>query len=226
MSAWHRILTIAAVCREWFRRRSPPRLRRCRTVLPEDAGVGLTPARAENAAAERTRPGCDHAVRTTASVRGPMPVLSKSGAVGLVWISSIIRFWLVFRMTSREMMRSARRMASSRAVAVARSSLRVHQREISRICAAFNGLRASRPRPIVRYRAVSTFTFAVRSVIIRATPTSSSRAPRTDAGTLEPSITWSGWGQRPLRRPRESVECCETPSALNGLTITHKFCRD
>src|SRR5665647_2454449 len=56
-----------------LRRRSPPRLMRCRTVLPEDAGIGFTPARLANAASDRMRPRCDHVVSATATVTGPMP---------------------------------------------------------------------------------------------------------------------------------------------------------
>src|SRR6476620_7608716 len=44
-----------------FSCRSPPRLSRCRSVLPEDAGIGQVPARLANADSERTparvRPG-------------------------------------------------------------------------------------------------------------------------------------------------------------------------
>jgi hypothetical protein len=38
--------------------RFPPRLRRWRTVLPEDAGIGEPPHSIEKAASERRRPGC------------------------------------------------------------------------------------------------------------------------------------------------------------------------
>jgi hypothetical protein len=61
-----------------FRGLSPPRLSRWRVVLPEEAGIGLTPAKAANGASERTRPAWDQAVWTTATVTGPMPVLSSS----------------------------------------------------------------------------------------------------------------------------------------------------
>src|SRR5215213_4906827 len=46
-----------AMCRARFNRRSPPRLMRWRTVFPDDAGMGFTPARLANAASDRTRPG-------------------------------------------------------------------------------------------------------------------------------------------------------------------------
>ena len=52
-------------------------------VLPEEAGIGLTPAKAANAASERTRPGWDQARETTAAVTGPMPVLSSRAAAVL-----------------------------------------------------------------------------------------------------------------------------------------------
>jgi len=50
---------------------------RWRTVLPEEAGIGFTPARLANAASERTRPGCDHAARATAAVTGPADVIPR-----------------------------------------------------------------------------------------------------------------------------------------------------
>jgi hypothetical protein len=62
-----------AVCRALSSRRSPPRLILCLMVLPEDAGIGLTPARLANAASERTRPSEDQAANATAAVMGPMP---------------------------------------------------------------------------------------------------------------------------------------------------------
>ena len=58
-----RMRVTTAMWRARLRRRSPPRLIRCRTVLGEEAGIGLTPARLANAALERTRPRCDHAVK-------------------------------------------------------------------------------------------------------------------------------------------------------------------
>src|SRR5947199_1111442 len=70
---WHRCRDLAMVWRAALRVRSPPRLRRWRTVRPELAGTGLTPARAAKAASVRTRPGWDQAVRATAAVTGPMP---------------------------------------------------------------------------------------------------------------------------------------------------------
>jgi len=51
-----RMRTIVIVVSARFRRRSPPRLSRCRTVLPEEAGIGQVPASEAIAASERTRP--------------------------------------------------------------------------------------------------------------------------------------------------------------------------
>jgi hypothetical protein len=57
------------VVRARLSRRSPPRLSLCRSVFPDDAGIGQVPASAANAASDRTRPGCDHAVSTHAATR-------------------------------------------------------------------------------------------------------------------------------------------------------------
>jgi len=57
----------------------PPRLRRCLTVRPEDASIGLTPASEANAASDRTRPGCDQRARRLRS-----PCRSRPDQVGLV----------------------------------------------------------------------------------------------------------------------------------------------
>ena len=48
-------------------------------VFPLEAGIGLTPARAANAASLRTRPGCDHAVIRMAAVYAPTPGSSSRG---------------------------------------------------------------------------------------------------------------------------------------------------
>src|SRR5215213_9667896 len=80
----------AAMCRARLRRRSPPRLMRWRTVLPDEAGIGFTPARLAKPASERTRPGCDHAAKATAAVTGPMPGWLSSTRAGLRWSRSVI----------------------------------------------------------------------------------------------------------------------------------------
>ena len=54
-----RIRVTAMVWMARFRARSPPRLRRRRTVRPLLASSGLVPARAANAASLRLRPGCE-----------------------------------------------------------------------------------------------------------------------------------------------------------------------
>jgi hypothetical protein len=40
-------------------------------TCPEEAGIGLTPAKAAKAASERTRPGCDQLISTWAALSGP-----------------------------------------------------------------------------------------------------------------------------------------------------------
>ena len=45
---------IATMCIALLSFRSPPRLSRCLTVLPDDAGIGLTPASEANSASVRT----------------------------------------------------------------------------------------------------------------------------------------------------------------------------
>src|SRR5450830_802814 len=69
-----RMWVTTAMCRARFKRRSPPRFIRWRTVFPEEAGIGFTPARLANAASDRTRPGCDQAA-------GPPPVASGMAAL-------------------------------------------------------------------------------------------------------------------------------------------------
>ena len=51
------IRTIEIVHRALLAARSPPRLRRCRVVFPDDASNGLTPHNAANAASLRSRSG-------------------------------------------------------------------------------------------------------------------------------------------------------------------------
>ena len=48
---------MATICSALFAARSPPRLRRCRTVFPEDASTGLTPHKAVKLASDRNRSG-------------------------------------------------------------------------------------------------------------------------------------------------------------------------
>jgi hypothetical protein len=56
-----------------FRARSPPRLSRCRTVLPLLAGSGLVPDSVANAASLRHRPGWENDTMAWAAVTAPMP---------------------------------------------------------------------------------------------------------------------------------------------------------
>jgi hypothetical protein len=53
--------------------RSPERFSRWRVTCPEDAGIGLAPAKAANAASERSRPAYDQLTRTWAALIGPTP---------------------------------------------------------------------------------------------------------------------------------------------------------
>ena len=61
--------------------RSPPRFRRYRLVLPEDAGIGVTPHRAAKAASEWSRSGLLPAVTSkAAAVSDPIPkMLTRAG---------------------------------------------------------------------------------------------------------------------------------------------------
>src|SRR3954451_20374833 len=54
---------MAMMCRALLAARSPPRLRRWRVVLPDDAGTGLTPHSAAKPASDRRRCGLSPAVR-------------------------------------------------------------------------------------------------------------------------------------------------------------------
>jgi hypothetical protein len=51
---------------------------RWRVTCPEEAGMGLVPARAAKAASERNRPACDQLTSTCAALRGPTPGTSSS----------------------------------------------------------------------------------------------------------------------------------------------------
>lgn len=74
-------------------RRSTPRLSRCRTVFPDDAGIGHVPAKEANAALDRTRPGCDHVISTQPATTAPTTGSShSSGAMSLTAESSAWRF--------------------------------------------------------------------------------------------------------------------------------------
>ncbi len=59
--------------------RSPERLSRWRTVLPEEAGIGAVPASIANAPSSRQRPACDQAASTVAATIGPTPVSGRAG---------------------------------------------------------------------------------------------------------------------------------------------------
>jgi len=61
------------VCKARLSWRSPLRLSRCLVTCPEEAGMGLTPARAAKAASERSRPACDQLTSTWAALIGPTP---------------------------------------------------------------------------------------------------------------------------------------------------------
>lgn len=161
-----RMRVTTAMWRALFRRRSPPRLMRCRTVLPEEAGIGLVPARLANAASDLMRPRWDQEVSATAAVTGPMPGWSRSGPAGLWRTRSVIRFVMSLRSVSRATTRLASLMASPRVVAVARSSSRARQAAIMVICVAVSGRRASMPRSRTRSSAVSALIVAVRSVLM------------------------------------------------------------
>src|SRR5665647_2849510 len=104
-----RVRTTTAMCRAWFRRRSPPRLSRWRTVFPEDAGMGLTPAREANAASERRRPSWDQAAIATAAVTGPIPGLSSSTRAGLRRSRSVVVLVFSASSASKTITRLAKR---------------------------------------------------------------------------------------------------------------------
>ena len=74
------ILLRASIGRALFRVLSPPRSSQFRTVLPEEAGIGLAPAREATAASEWACPRWAQAVRqTAAAVTGPNPVSCSRG---------------------------------------------------------------------------------------------------------------------------------------------------
>ncbi len=74
--------TIEIVHRALLAVRSPPRLRRCRMVFPEDASNGLAPHNAANAASLRSRLGLSPAVTSNvAAVCGPTPIAREAGGL-------------------------------------------------------------------------------------------------------------------------------------------------
>jgi hypothetical protein len=54
---------MAMMCNALLAARSPPRLSRCLTVFPEDAGTGLTPHNDAKLASDRNRSGLSPALR-------------------------------------------------------------------------------------------------------------------------------------------------------------------
>src|SRR5438034_11519285 len=68
-----RIRVSAMVWMARFKALSPPRLSRCRTVLPLLAGTGLVPPRAANAASLRHLPGWEKLTTASAALIGPTP---------------------------------------------------------------------------------------------------------------------------------------------------------
>ena len=77
--------------------RSPPRFSRCQLVLPEEAGIGLTPHNAAKEASERRRSGLLPAMTgRVAAVSGPTPKMltSVGDAVRVSRVSSVSRSWI------------------------------------------------------------------------------------------------------------------------------------
>src|SRR3954452_23537308 len=73
---------IAMMCKALFACRSPPLLRRCRMVLPDEAGTGLVPHSAAKLASDRRRSGLSPAVSSScAAPTWPMELrATRSGA--------------------------------------------------------------------------------------------------------------------------------------------------
>src|SRR5215212_8550715 len=146
-------------------RRSPPRLMRWRTVFPDEAGMGFTPARLAKAASDRTRPGWDHAARATAAVTGPMPGWSRSLRAGLSLRSAVICLALAASSWSAARTRFASRTASARATLGASASSRVRHAATVAMWPPVSALRASIPRSATRSKAVNALIAAVRSAL-------------------------------------------------------------
>ena len=117
-----------------LRRRSPPRLVRCRMVFLEDAGIGLTPVRLAKAASVLMRPGCDHAVSVTAAVAGPIPGCWRRVVAALCRTRSVICLVRSLSSLSSAVTCLASLIALSRAVWVAGSLLCVLHAAIVTIC--------------------------------------------------------------------------------------------
>ena len=89
---------------------------RRRTVFPEDAGIGLMPARLAKAASVLMRLGCDYAVSATAAVTGPIPGCWRRAAAGLCRTRSVIRLVTSLSSLSSAVTRLASLIASPCAV--------------------------------------------------------------------------------------------------------------
>ena len=101
-------------------------------MLPDEAGTGQVPASEANAASERTRPACDHAIRTVAATTAPTPTAAvSSGALVLTNASRDFRLLISSESSARILLAS--RTASARHVAVVASSDRDRQVSIALI---------------------------------------------------------------------------------------------
>ena len=214
----------------------PPRLMRCRTVFPEDAGIGTTPAKA---ASILTRPGCDHAVSATAATTGPIPGWWRRAAAGPRRARSVIRSVTSPSSLSSAVTRWASLIAPPRAVRVARSSLRVLHAVTVTTRVAVSGWRASMPGSTTRSSAVNASIVAVRSgscgrgrpaaprrrrgghrrLVVRAAACPGAGAPRRQCGgSSPPSRTRRCRGSRGRscagpRRPRVQHPMRRAPDA-------------
>ena len=104
MVVWsQRIRVVAIRHKALLAWRSPPRLRRWRTIGPEDAWTGLAPHRAAKDASDLMRSGLSPAATNkAAAVSGPIPVVANSAGLAraqrwLIWVSSspisAVRVW-------------------------------------------------------------------------------------------------------------------------------------
>lgn len=201
------------VCRARFRRLSPPRLSLCRTVLPLETGKGFTPASEAKAASLRTLPGCDHTVRTVATETAPAPLISNSGAAGLCWISSVMRFWFAASCALTSTTRRANRTASSRAIDSSSGSCRPRHLAIAVICAGTNALRASNPRSCARSSASSALTFKVLSRVNWSRAALRTLSPARIPSSRRGTRSWDS------SKPRTAVPIAEA-SRGSGKTLT------
>ena len=122
------------MCKAQLRWRSPRRLRRCRVVMPDEAGIGATPPSIAKALSLRMRPGWDHTTRVVAATMGPTPTSSSRSGRQLLTSASMCS-WCASASERRVEMRRARAFMASPTATVDTSPVGHQRVQTSTICA-------------------------------------------------------------------------------------------